>query len=63
MVAVTAKDYVSERSLKERQKWKVKMNMKMVIFAEAREGFDFSKMSHFSVHFCLILKSILEKLD
>jgi hypothetical protein len=33
------------------------MNTKMVIFAEAREGF------HFSVHFCLILKSILEKLD
>lgn len=39
------------------------MKVKMVIFAKAREGFDFSKMSHFSVHFCLILKSILEKLD
>jgi hypothetical protein len=49
----------SEQGLKEQQKMKVKM----IIFAKAREGFDFSKMSHFSVHSCLILKSILEKLD
>jgi hypothetical protein len=39
-----AKDWVSERSLKEQQKWRVKMKVKMSLFAKARVGFNFSKM-------------------
>ena len=46
-----------ERSLKQREKWEVKMNGKMMIFAKARVGFDFSKI----IHFQFILKSIFQK--
>ena len=50
-MVVTAKDQVSERSLKEREKWEVKMKVKMTIFAKAREGFSFSKMIIFQFIF------------
>jgi hypothetical protein len=42
---------VSEQSLKEREKWEVKMKVKMTIFAKAKEGFDFSKMIIFQFIF------------
>jgi len=37
------------------------MKVKMIIFAKAREGFDFSKMIHFLVHSHLILTFIFGK--
>jgi len=40
-------------------KWK--MEVKMIIFAKAKEGFDFLKMIHFCVDFHLILMFILWK--
>ena len=46
-----------ERSLKQQEKWEVKMNRKMMIFAKARVGFDFSKI----IHFRFILNSIFQK--
>ena len=55
LMVVTAKDQASEQSLKEPQKWNVKMKLKMTIFVKGREGF------HFSVHFHLILNFIFEK--
>ena len=45
-----------ERSLKQQEKWEVKMNRKMMVFAKARVGFDFSKM----IHFRFILKSFFK---
>jgi len=35
------------------------MEAKMIIFAKVKEGFDFSKIIHFWVHFHLILMFIL----
>jgi hypothetical protein len=51
LMVVTAKDQVSEQSLKEPQKWKLKMKLKMTTFAKGREGFHFSKMIIFQFIF------------
>ena len=37
------------------------MKLKMIIFAKAKEGFDFSKMIHFWVYSHLILMFIFGK--
>ena len=53
LMVVTGKDWASEQSLKEQQKWNVKMIVKMIIFAKARVGLNFSKM----IIFGFILRS------
>jgi hypothetical protein len=40
-MVVTAKDQASEQSLKEPQKWNMKMKPEMTIFVKGREGFHF----------------------
>ena len=45
-----------QQSLKQWQKWRVKMSQKMVIFVKVMVWIDFQKNDHFSFHFWLILK-------
>ena len=56
VMVVTAKDDVSEQSLKELEKWSAKMKVKMTIFIQARARFNFSKMIIFWFIFNFIFR-------
>jgi hypothetical protein len=61
MVVVLGTNWTSERRLNERQKWNVKMNVKMSIFAKWGGYHHFAKMFIFVDILMLILDFIFKK--